>query len=84
MLPVMYGSPLYAEAGGIVAYGPDLLDIHYRAASYVDKILRGAKPAELSVELPTKLDFVVNLQAARALGLDIPPSVLAQATELIQ
>ena len=83
-LPAMYGNRLYAEAGGLAAYGPDLLAIHHRAATYVDKILKGAKPAELSVELPTTFDFVINLKAAQVLGRNIPPSVLAQATEIIQ
>jgi putative ABC transport system substrate-binding protein len=83
-LPVMFGSRLYVEAGGLAAYGPDLLAIHYRAAAYVDKILKGANPAELSVELPTKLDFSINLKAAQAIGITIPQSVLQQATEVIQ
>jgi putative tryptophan/tyrosine transport system substrate-binding protein len=83
-LPVMYGNRLYAEAGGLAAYGPDLLAIHYRAATYVDKILKGADPAELAVEQPTKLDFIINLNAAQAIGLTIPQSVLQQATEVIQ
>ena len=82
-LPAMYGNRLYAEAGGLAAYGPNLLDIHYRAATYVDKILKGAKPAELSVEVPSTFDFVINLQTAQTLGLTIPPSVLQQATEVI-
>ena len=80
----MYGNRLYAEAGGLAAYGPNLLDIHYRAATYVDKILKGAKPAELAVELPTKFDLVINLKTAQALGLSFPQSVLNQATEIIQ
>jgi putative ABC transport system substrate-binding protein len=80
----MYGNRLYAEAGGLAAYGPNLLEIHYRAASYVDKILKGADPAELAVEVPTKFDFLINLTAAQAIGLTIPPSLLQQATEIIQ
>jgi putative ABC transport system substrate-binding protein len=82
-LPTMYGTRLYAEAGGLIAYGPNLLDIHYRSATYVDKILRGAQPAELPVEQPTHFDLIINLATARALGLTIPPAVLAQATEVI-
>ena len=83
-LPAMYGNRLYAEAGGLAAYGPDLLKIHYRSATYVDKILKGAKPADLPVEQPTTFDFIVNLKTAQALGLSIPQSVLLQATEVIQ
>ena len=83
-LPVMYGNRLYPEAGGLAAYGPDLLAIHYRAAAYVDKILKGAKPAEMPVELPTKFDFIINLKTAQAIGITIPQSVLQQATEVIQ
>ena len=83
-LPAMYGNRLYAEAGGLASYGPNLLEIHYRAASYVDKILKGANPAELAVEVPTKFDFIVNLKAAQAIGLTIPQSVLQQATEVLQ
>jgi len=80
----MYGNRLYAGARGLAAYGPDLLEIHYRAVTYVDKILKGAKPAELAVELPTKFDLVINLKTAQALGLSFPQSVLNQATEIIQ
>ncbi len=83
-LPAMYGNRLYAEAGGLAAYGHDVLHMYYRAATYVDRILKGAKPADLPVELPTKFEFVVNLKTAQALGLTIPSSVLQQATEVIQ
>jgi putative ABC transport system substrate-binding protein len=83
-LPVMYGEPSAVANGGLVAYGPSWTGTFYRAAAYVDRILRGAKPDELPVELPTQLDFAINLTTARALGLAIPPSVLQQATELIQ
>jgi putative ABC transport system substrate-binding protein len=82
-LPAMYGNRLYAEAGGLAAYGADLLHMYYRAATYVDKILKGAKPADLPIELPTKFEFVINFKTAQALGLTIPPSVLQQATEII-
>ena len=80
----MYEGRQYAEVGGLVSYGPDLTNLYRRAAYYVDKILRGAKPADLPVEQPTKFDFVINLKAAQALGLTIPASVLLEATELIQ
>ena len=83
-LPAMYPHREYAEAGGLLAYGADLRDNYRRAAIYVDKILRGAKPADLPVELPTKFELVLNLKSAKALGLTIPPSVLARADEVIQ
>jgi putative ABC transport system substrate-binding protein len=83
-VPAMYGRRSYAEAGGLAAYGPNVRDLYHRAATYVDKILKGAKPAELPVEQPTKFDFVINLKTAQALGLTIPQSVLLQATEVIQ
>ena len=74
----------YAGAGGLLTYGPDLYALSRRAATYVDKILKGAKPADLPVEQPTKFDFAINLRTAQALGLTIPQSVLLQATEVIQ
>lgn len=83
-LPAMYQSRNFVDAGGLMSYGPSLVDQHRGAASYVDKILRGAKPADLPVEQPTKFEFVLNLKTAEALGLSMPQSVLAQATELIQ
>jgi putative ABC transport system substrate-binding protein len=84
-LPAMYETrEWYLDAGGLMAYGPSLGDLFRRAATYVDRILKGAKPADLPVERPTKFDFVINLKTAQALGLIIPPSVLAQATEVIQ
>jgi putative ABC transport system substrate-binding protein len=83
-LPAIYLFRDLARAGGLVAYGPDLPAMYRQAASYVDRILRGAKPADLPVEQPTKFELVVNLKAAKALGLTIPPSVLLRADEVIE
>jgi putative tryptophan/tyrosine transport system substrate-binding protein len=83
-LPAMYGFRDFPEAGGLLSYGASLLDQYRRTATFVDKILKGAKPADLPVEQPTKFELVVNLKTAKALGLTIPPAVLARADELIQ
>jgi len=83
-LPAIYESREYAEAGGLLTYGQDLMDLFRRAATYVDKILKGAKPADLPVEQPTKFELVVNLKTAKALGLTIPHSVLLRADQVIQ
>ncbi len=83
-IPSIFYERRFATAGGLMAYGPLDEDLHRRAAGYVDKILKGAKPADLPVEQPTKFELVINLKAAKALGLTIPPSLLQRADEIIQ
>jgi ABC-type uncharacterized transport system substrate-binding protein len=83
-LPSMWGQSDAIARGGLLGYGANRIDLHRRAAGYVDKILKGARPADLPIELPSQFDFPINLKTAQALGLTIPQSVLSQATELIQ
>jgi putative tryptophan/tyrosine transport system substrate-binding protein len=83
-LPAIYNSIEWVEAGGLTSYGASIPDLLRRAATYVDKILKGAKPAELPVEQPTKFEFIVNLKAAKQIGLTIPPNVLARADKVIK
>jgi putative ABC transport system substrate-binding protein len=83
-LPTISGPREFVEAGGLMAYGPDYSDLFRRAATYVDKILKGAKPADLPIEQPTKFDFLINGKTAKALGLTIPPALLLQANQVIE
>ena len=83
-LPAVYPFRYYASAGGLIAYGPELLDAYRRAAGYVDRILRGEKPADLPVQNPNKYELIINLKTAKALGLDVPPSLLVRADEVIE
>lgn len=83
-LPGLFPDREYAEAGGLLTYGPNTMEPYHRSAAYVDRILKGAKPTDLPVAQPTQFDFIVNLKTAQAIGLTVPPSVLQQATEIIQ
>jgi putative ABC transport system substrate-binding protein len=83
-LPTVYWDPTFVTNGGLIAYGTDLIDQHRQAASYIDRILKGEKPADMPVQAPTKYALVVNLKTAKALGLTVPPSLLARADEVIE
>ena len=83
-LPAMYHTSEFVEAGGLMSYGPNYTDLWRRAADFVDKILKGTKPADIPVEQPTKFEFIINLKAAKQIGLTIPPNVLARADRVIK
>ena len=83
-VPAVYAGSGFVRDGGLLSYGPDLVDAYSRAATYVDRILRGAKPGNLSVQFPTKFEMVLNLKTAKALGLAVPPSIMLRATEVIE
>jgi putative ABC transport system substrate-binding protein len=83
-LPTIFNTRDFVQARGLMSYGPNFPDMFRRAAEFVDKILRGAKPANISVEQPTKFDLVINLTTAKALGITVPPTLLARANEVIE
>jgi putative ABC transport system substrate-binding protein len=83
-LPAVYSDRYFAESGGLISFGNNTPELFGRAASYVDRILKGAKPAELPVQLPTKFELVVNLKAAKAIGLSVPPAIISRADDVIE
>ena len=83
-LPAMYANPEFVDRGGLMSYAPSYTELYRRAATYVDKVLKGAKPADLPIEQPKKFEFIINLKAAKQIGLTIPPNVLARADKVIK
>jgi ABC-type uncharacterized transport system substrate-binding protein len=83
-LPAIYHRRVFSASGGLISYGPDAIDISRRGAGYVDRILKGEKPADLPVQAPSKYELVINLRTAKAIGLTVPPSLLARADEVIE